>query len=105
MTTTNPPKTSCIQAALDILGDKWTPLLVRQIDAGCVRFSDLETNLPGISPRTLSQRLDKLVKEGIVTKELYCQHPPRATYNLTNKGRELRQILAKMSDWGERFAT
>jgi DNA-binding HxlR family transcriptional regulator len=97
-------KTECIQVTLDILGDKWTALLVRELTDGCRRFGDLEMALEGISPRTLSQRLDKLVKEGIVDTKQYCEHPPRVTYALTKKGLELQAILAKMSDWGARYA-
>jgi DNA-binding HxlR family transcriptional regulator len=95
----------CLQAALNILGDKWTALIVRDLTSSKARFGDLEISLAGISPRTLSQRLDKLETEGIVSKSLYCQHPPRYTYELTPKGKELQAILVKMSDWGARYAT
>jgi DNA-binding HxlR family transcriptional regulator len=92
----------CIQATLDIMGDKWTPLIIRDLSSGKARFGDLETSLVGISPRTLSQRLCKLEDEKIVDKCLYCEHPPRYTYELTQKGKELLEILVKMSDWGAR---
>jgi DNA-binding HxlR family transcriptional regulator len=92
----------CIQACLDVMGDKWTALIVRDLTAHKATFSELETSLVGISPRTLSQRLDKLVAEEIVEKCLYCERPPRNTYSLTKKGQELQEILVKMSDWGAR---
>ncbi len=92
----------CIQTTLDILGDKWTGLIVRDLSSAKARFGDLEVSLSGISPRTLSQRLDKLEKEKIVIKRLYCEHPPRYTYELTKKGMELQEILVKMADWGSR---
>jgi DNA-binding HxlR family transcriptional regulator len=92
----------CIQATLDIMGDKWTPLIIRDLSSGKARFGDLETSLAGISPRTLSQRLCKLEDEKIVDKRMYCEHPPRYTYELTQKGVELQEILVKMSDWGAR---
>jgi DNA-binding HxlR family transcriptional regulator len=92
----------CIQACLDIMGDKWTALIIRDLTTQKARFGDLEASLDGISPRTLSQRLDKLEKEQIIEKHLYCQHPPRYTYELTKKGKELQEILVKMSDWGAR---
>lgn len=93
----------CLQATLDILGDKWTALIIRDLTSQPAKFSDLETSLDGISPRTLSQRLDKLQAEKIVDRRLYCEHPPRYTYELTPKGRELQEILIKMSDWGGRY--
>ncbi len=92
----------CIENTLTILGDKWTALIVRDLSASKARFGDLEASLVGISPRTLSQRLDKLEKEHIVVKRLYCERPPRYTYELTSKGLELQEILVKMSEWGDR---
>lgn len=93
-----------IQATLDIIGDKWSPLIVRDLHANEARFCDLESSLDGISPRTLSQRLDKLEAEGIVSRHLYCERPPRYKYQLTAKGRELQDILTKMAEWGARHA-
>lgn len=92
----------CIQSCLDIMGDKWTPLIIRDLSVSKAKFSDLQASLDGISPRTLSQRLDKLEKEQIVERRLYCERPPRYTYELTRKGRELQEILEKMASWGAR---
>lgn len=91
----------CIQAALHILGDKWTPLLIGQLVENKRTFSDLEKHLTGISPRTLSARLDKLQSEGIIAKKQYSDHPQRFSYELTGKGRGLTDILASMAKWGE----
>lgn len=92
----------CIQYALHILGDKWTALIIRDLSAEFTKFSELETSLGGISPRTLSQRLSKLEQCGIVAKRLYCEHPPRYAYELTQKGVELQAIIVKMAEWGAR---
>lgn len=92
----------CLQAALTILGDKWTALILRDLSSSHTKFSQLELSLVGISPRTLSQRLHKLEECGIVARQLYCEHPPRYTYELTKKGLELQDILIKMSAWGAR---
>ena len=89
-----------IQYALAILGDKWTGLIIHELSVHGARFCDSEIALPGISPRTLSQRLSKLEIEGIVTKRLYCEHPPRYQYELTRKGNGLQHILIKMAEWG-----
>jgi DNA-binding HxlR family transcriptional regulator len=96
-------KAGCIQAALCILGDKWTPLLVGQLVTEPRTFGDLETMLAGISPRTLSARLEKLQEEGILIRKQYNAHPPRFKYHLTDKGQGLQEILSKMAEWGERY--
>jgi len=96
-------RSGCIAAALNILGDKWSPLLLGQLIEGAKTFGELEADLGGISPRTLSARLEKLVDHNIVNKNLYCKHPPRYRYELTEKGRELQNILKAMGDWGDRY--
>ena len=93
----------CINQALAVLGDKWTPLLVRELTRCPQTFSDLESALSGISPRTLSQRLNMLVAEGIVHKDMYCMHPPRYNYALTQKGQDLQSILRDMANWSEKY--
>jgi DNA-binding HxlR family transcriptional regulator len=93
----------CIAKALSILGDKWTPLLIKELTACPQHFSELEKSLEGISPRTLSQRLTKLYEEGIVEKHMYCEHPPRYSYFLTDKGTDLQEILGSMADWSAKY--
>ncbi|HPR10294.1 MAG TPA: helix-turn-helix domain-containing protein [Candidatus Saccharibacteria bacterium] len=96
-------KAGCIAKALQILGDKWTPLLIRELTLCPQTFSDLEKLLIGISPRTLSQRLNMLVQEDIVDKRLYCEHPPRYSYQLSPKGRDLQTILQDMAQWSAKY--
>lgn len=96
-------KTGCIAKALSILGDKWTPLLVRELTACPQTFSELEKLLAGISPRTLSQRLNMLKTEGIIHKKAYSEHPPRYTYSLTPKGSDLQTILKDMASWSAKY--
>ena len=93
----------CIQSALNILGDKWSPLLIGQLVSEPRTFGDLEIMLVGISPRTLSARLDKLTRENIIVRKQYNAHPPRFKYHLTEKGEDLEKILRTMADWGERY--
>jgi DNA-binding HxlR family transcriptional regulator len=96
-------KPGCIKSALAILGDKWSPLLLKELAGDEAKtFTDLETLLVGISPRTLSQRLEKLIEAGILKKTEYCAHPPRYDYRLTDKGHELDTILRAMAKWGEK---
>lgn len=96
-------KPGCITSALKIIGDKWTALIIRDLATAPSTFGELETNLVGISPRTLSQRLDFLMEEKIITKTLYCQHPPRYNYSLTEKGAELENVLFSMAEWGAKY--
>ena len=93
----------CIQETLKIMGDKWTPLILRDLNTADATFSELEISLNGISPRTLSQRLSKLEEEAIIAKVMYCEHPPRYRYQITPKGRELQSVLLKMGEWGEKY--
>jgi DNA-binding HxlR family transcriptional regulator len=104
MPTKSISKPGCIECTLSIIGDKWTPLIVRDLTVSGSSFCQLEKSLVGISPRTLSQRLNKLEDEKIVTKSLYCEHPPRYRYELTKKGKELQAVLTQMANWGERYS-
>lgn len=92
----------CIQHTLQIMGDKWTGLIIRDLSSRPATFTELDVSLVGISPRTLSQRLDKLEAEQIISRQLYCERPPRYNYVLTNKGKELQEILSEMAAWGAR---
>lgn len=94
--------TSCLQNTIEVLGDKWTALIIHELSQAPSCFCDVEKNLDGISPRTLSQRLDKLQAEGIIAKQLYKEHPPRYNYHLTPKGLELLDILEAMTAWGSK---
>jgi DNA-binding HxlR family transcriptional regulator len=93
----------CVAGALCVVGDKWTPLIVMELAKGSSRFSLLEQALPGISPRTLSQRLDNLETEKIITKTSHPSVPPRVDYELTKKGKDLLPILRSMADWGSKY--
>jgi DNA-binding HxlR family transcriptional regulator len=91
-----------IARTLDIIGDSWTILILRDlVISGPRRFQDFESSLAGISPNTLSTRLKRLEEHGIVERRFYKQHPPRAEYLLTEKGSELRPVLRALLDWGK----
>lgn len=94
----------CVAEALAILGNKWTALIVMELSMGPNRFSRMEYCLKGISPRTLSQRLDGLEKKKLITKKAFAEVPPRVEYTLTQKGKDLLPILRSMADWGNKYA-
>jgi len=92
-----------IARTLDIVGERWTILILRDLVTGGPRkFQDFERSLAGISPNTLSSRLKRLEEAGIVERRFYEQHPPRAEYLLTEKGKELGPVLRTLFDWGQR---
>jgi DNA-binding HxlR family transcriptional regulator len=93
--------TSCaVAAAAEIIGAKWTALLVHDLSEGPRRFSQLEHSCAGISPRTLSERLRALEDEAIVSRRSYAESPPRVEYELTDKGVALLPIIDAMREFG-----
>lgn len=94
----------CVKAAASIVGDKWTPQLLRFfINEDKVRFCQLQDSTNGINPRTLSARLDSLEKQGIIVKHS-SNHSSRCEYELTIKGRDLLPILKDMQTWSAKYA-
>jgi len=91
-----------IDTAMRIMGDKWTGRIIRDLMTGPKRFSEIEQTL-GIGPRTLSQRLDALEEQCIITKKHYAEAPPRVEYTLTEKGEDLLPILRSMAEWSEKY--
>src|SRR5438552_5872420 len=90
-----------VARTLDIIGERWTILILRDlVVGGAQKFQDFERSLAGISPNTLSARLKRLEETGIVERRFYEQHPPRAEYVLTPKGRALGPVLKALLDWG-----
>ena len=84
----------------EIIGNKWTPLIVRDLARGQRRFSELERSLAGISPKTLSERLKRLEQAGIVARACFAEVPPRVEYSLTPKGHALLPVIESMRSFG-----
>jgi DNA-binding HxlR family transcriptional regulator len=91
-----------VAKSLDVVGDRWTLLLVRDLLRGPQRFQDLQAGLPGIAPNILSDRLKLMEEHALVTRRLYSDHPPRAEYTLTDRGRELGIVVGALATWGAR---
>ena len=96
---------ACIQSAVTILGDKWTPLLIRALAEGPLRFCHVQHEVGGVNPRTLSSRLAFLESEGILTKATLSAIPPHTEYCLTAKGRDLLPIIQAMGEWTARHGS
>jgi DNA-binding HxlR family transcriptional regulator len=93
-------ETCSVAACAEIIGAKWTALLVHDLSEGPRRFMQLEHACPGISPRTLSERLDMLERESIVIRRSYPESPPRVEYELTDKGEALLPIIDALRKFG-----
>ncbi len=83
-----------------IIGNKWTPLIVRDLARGARRFSQLQRSLVGISPKTLTERLKDLEAAAVVERRCYAEVPPRVVYSLTEKGRALLPVIESMRAYG-----
>jgi DNA-binding HxlR family transcriptional regulator len=91
-----------VARTVDILGDWWMPLVLREAFYGVRRFDDFQSAL-GIGRNVLTQRLVRLVDEGLMAKEQYSERPPRYEYVLTEKGRDFWPVMAAMATWGDRW--
>lgn len=92
-----------VAATLDVVGDRWTLLIIRDLLRGYSRFSQLQQSVEGITTSMLSDRLKRLEGEGVVERAFYSDHPPRAEYLLTSKGHALGVVVGALSAWGEEF--
>ena len=106
MPTTPPPKRHPYDQwapdarALDLVGDKWTLLIVRDLVAGPRRFVELQRVLPGISTEQLRSRLNRMVADGLLTRQRYREVPPRVDYELTERARDLVPVIGALARWG-----
>jgi len=93
-------QTCPIARTLDLVGDRWTLLIVRDLFMGASKFGDFRGSSPGMPPKVLSARLKWLMSSGLIEREIYSLHPLRAEYRLTEKGRSLLPVLLTIGQWG-----
>ena len=91
-----------IAAALEVVGDRWSILILRDVFRGIHRFDELRRDLE-IPRAVLADRLRRLVESGVLVRRRYSEHPPRDEYRLTDMGRELSPILVALMQWGDRW--
>lgn len=91
------------EAAMGLLGKRWTGLILRALLSGCDRFGSIAAYVPGLSDRVLSERLKELEAEGIIGRHVHPETPVRIEYRLTPKGEELRQIVESVQTWADRW--
>jgi DNA-binding HxlR family transcriptional regulator len=92
-----------VARTLNVVGDRWTILVLRDLSWGRRRFADLLNSLDGISTNLLADRLKRLEDHGMVERVFYSDHPPRAAYKLSEKGKAFVPILKALREYGERW--
>lgn len=90
-----------VEAALDVLGGKWKPIILWWLHQKTCRFSELRRLIPGVTEKMLIQQLRELEADGIVHRRVYQTVPPKVEYSLTDHGRSLKRALNAMCDWGK----
>ena len=93
-----------VACTLDVLGDRWSLLVVRDLVRGKRRYAEFLASPEGIPTNILADRLKRLAAKNVIRARRYSEHPPRLEYALTEKGEELRPILRAMVEWGIRHA-
>lgn len=89
--------------AFELLGKRWTGLIIRTLLNGHKRFSDIAEAIPNMSARMLTERFKELEKEGIVIRTVYPETPVRIEYELTEKGAELQAAMNEIQKWAEKW--
>ncbi len=92
-----------VASTLEVIGERWTLLIIRDVFLGIRRFDDIQRDL-GVARNILQVRLERLVEEGILVKRPYQERPLRSEYRLTEKGADLWPVLVAMLQWGDRHA-
>lgn len=92
-----------VARTLDMIGERWTILILRDLLLhGARRYQDFQESLSGLAPNTLSARLKSLEGHNLIERKLYSEHPPRLEYHLTEKGHGLGPIVKALRDWGRK---
>lgn len=89
--------------AFELLGKRWTGLIIRTLMSGQKRFSDIADAIPNMSARMLTERFKELEKEGIITRKVYPEIPVRIEYELSEKGKELESVMDEIQKWAEKW--
>jgi DNA-binding HxlR family transcriptional regulator len=92
-----------VEAALDVIGGKWKPLILWHLGDNVMRFGELQRSLPGVNAKMLTKQLRELEKDGVIKRTLYPEVPPRVEYTITDFGRTLIPILQALCTWGAMY--
>ncbi|TJY39763.1 helix-turn-helix transcriptional regulator [Cohnella pontilimi] len=91
------------EAAADLLGKKWTGLIIRVLMGGPKRFKDMKEQIPDMSDKMLTDRMKELESLGVVKRSVYPEMPVRIEYELTDKGKDLQEVIESIQDWGDKW--
>lgn len=91
------------EAAFELLGKKWTGLIIKTLLSGKRRFTDILETIPNISARMLTERFKELEKEGIIIREVFPETPIRIEYELSEKGKALEAVMNEIQNWAEKW--
>lgn len=91
------------EAAFEILGKRWTGLIIRTLLNGPIRFSDIQEIIPNLSARMLTERVKELEEQGIILRKVYPEMPVRIEYELTEKGQDLEKVMEELQKWAEKW--
>lgn len=91
-----------VEATLEVIGGKWKVLILCHLKSGKMRFSELQKSIPQITKKMLTQQLRELESDGIISRYVYHQVPPKVEYSLSDTGESLREVLDIMCAWGEK---
>ena len=94
-----------LQAAINVIGGKWKTIILYTLADQTLRFGEIKKSIPKITQKMLTQQLRELEADGLVTRVVYAEVPPKVVYSLTQIGEELRDVLNAMHAWGIRYAT
>lgn len=94
-----------VEVTMDVIGGKWTPVVLAHLKEAPRRFSQLRRLIPDITDKMLTQRLRELEAAGIISRTVLGATPPHVEYDLTDDGRSLTPVLQALYDWGGRWAT
>lgn len=92
-----------VATTVRLIGNKWKLLIIRDLMEGARRFGELKKSVSGISQKVLSENLRALESDGIISREVFAEVPPRVLYSLTDVGRSLLPVIDAMADWGEAY--
>ncbi len=92
-----------VEAALDVIGNKWKGVVLFHLLEGTKRFNELRRLIPSVTQRMLTLQLRELEKDAVITRKVYAEVPPKVEYSLTTFGRELEPLLYSLREWGNRI--
>jgi DNA-binding HxlR family transcriptional regulator len=92
-----------VEAALDVIGGKWKPIILWALGDNVMRFNELQKSLPGVNAKMLTKQLRELEHDGVISRTVFAEVPPRVEYAITDFGRTLIPILRALCTWGAQY--